>query len=105
MEIFGNITVPVTMLLKFSDAYINKNATRANNTFLCQLKYFSWMLYYLNYFKLKNIFQRIKMNAEEILQDLPKDNAQDAAIRQQDAKRENTISHSCWWWQRTISRK
>ena len=40
------------------------------------------------YFKLINIFQPIKLNAEELLQDLPKDTTQDATIEQQDAKRE-----------------
>ena len=46
-------------------------------------------LIFFIYFKLKNIFQRIKINAEELLQDLPKDTAQDAAIEQQDTKRES----------------
>ena len=46
------------------------------------------MLDFFIYFKLINIFQPIKLNAEELLQDLPKDTTQDAAIEQQDAKRE-----------------
>ena len=45
-------------------------------------------LIFFIYFKLKNIFQRIKMNAEELLQDLPKDTAQDVALEQQYAKTE-----------------
>ena len=47
---------------------------------------------YLNffiYFLLKNIFHGLKMNAEDLLQDLPKDTTQDAAMKQKDAKKKD----------------
>ena len=37
-------------------------------------------LIFFIYFKLKNIVLGIQMNAEELLQDLPKDTAQDVAM-------------------------
>ena len=71
------------------------------NNYLCRREYLVGCLSFFYIFKVKNIFQQIKMNDEELLQDLQKDTTQDAAIEQQEKK---TISHCCWWWQQ-ISRR
>ena len=60
---------------KNSNTY--NNATRTNNKRFCRCKYISWMFDFFSYFKLRNILIDIKMNAEDLLVNIPLDIPQD----------------------------
>ena len=72
----------IAMLIKIIFELITLASNSVNISVRC--------LMFFIYYKLKNIFHGIQMNAEELLQDIPK-NQQDAAIKQQYKKKISAI--------------